>query len=251
MVPGMPISLRARRLAPLLAVAGLTVAGVSACDSDTPPVGSNPRQVSVVGVGDVQGAPDTLIAEVGIEFVAPDVTGAMNSSNERQQAVIDALVDNGVDRKDIATTQVGLQPQYTDSSSSSSATITGYRASNSLRVTIKKLDTASRVLAIIVHTGGDATRISSVGYTIDDDSELIKAARTRAFEDARARAEQYAQMSGLKLGKVISISESAASSGGAVTRAPAPMPRAMASDVPLEPGQQTVSFSVSAVWELD
>ena len=49
--------------------------------------------------------------------------------------------------------------------------ITGYRADNSIRVKIHPADSASHVLAIIVGTGGDATRINSVflpGVTLDD-----------------------------------------------------------------------------------
>jgi uncharacterized protein len=222
---------------------GLAVGVLSACDSHAGRVGDNPREVTVVGSGQVQGVPDTLTADVGIEFTAPDVTAAMNQTNDRQQAVINAVTGAGVDRKDISTTNVSLQPQY----DSSSGAITGYRAGNSIRIKIHPTDSASHVLAVIVGAGGDATRINSVSYSIADDSQLVKDARARAFQDAKDRAEQYAQLSGLKLGKVISISEA---SGGA---APAPPPLrggAMPSNVPLEPGQQTVSFSVTVVWQL-
>jgi uncharacterized protein YggE len=137
---------------------------------------------------------------------------------------------------------VNLQPQYGPDSSA----ITGYHASNSLAVKIRNLGSASQTLALIVSTGGDATRINSVDYSIDDDSQLVKDARARAFDDAKARAEQYAQLSGLELGKVISISEV----GGSASPPAQPMPRAAAAPVPLEPGQQTVSFSVTVIWEL-
>ena len=222
---------------------GLAVTVLTACDSDKGSVGDNPRQVTVIGSGQVQGVPDTLTADVGVEFTAPDVTAAMNQTNDRQQAVINALVGAGVDGKDISTTEVSLQPQY----DSASGNITGYRADNSLRVKIHPAASASHVLAVIVGTGGDATRINSVSYSIADDSQLMKDARARAFQDAKDRAEQYAQLSGLTLGKVISISEA---SGATPPIAP-PAPRSgMPANVPLEPGQQTVSFSVTAVWEL-
>ena len=125
------------------------------------------RQVTVVGAGEVQGTPDTLTVNASIEFIAPDVTGAMNQTSDRQQAVIDALVGAGIDRKDISTTQVSLQPQF--AGGDSTATIIGYRASNSIDVKIRKLDAASQALALIVSTGGDATRINSVNYSIEDD----------------------------------------------------------------------------------
>lgn len=224
------------------AATGLVVAAtLSGCDS-APPVSTNARQVTVVGSGQVQGVPDTLTADVEIEAVAADVTAAMNQTNQRQQAVISALTAGGIDPADIGTTGVNLQPQYGDNQ-----VITGYRASNSIRVKIRKLDTASGALTAIVNAGGNNTRINSVSYSIEDDSKLVSDARTRAFEDARGRAQQYAQLSGLSLGKVISISET---SGGATPPPPVPMPGAMAAAVPLQPGQQTVSFAVTAVWEL-
>ena len=239
----MAVSTRARLALRCILALGLVGAAMSACDSHSDRVGDNTRQVTVVGSGHVEGVPYTLTANVGIEFTAPDVTAAMDQTNDRQQAVINALVGAGVDRKDISTTEVSLQPQY----GSSGGTITGYRASNSIQVKIHPAGSASHVLAVIVGTGGDATRINSVSYSIADDSQLVKDARARAFQDAKDRAEQYAQLSGLKLGKVISISEV---SGGAVPPTVLPAPRAMPSNVPLEPGQQTVSFSVTAVWEL-
>src|ERR1700760_2386154 len=98
----------------VVAAAGFGVAMLSACDKHnaTPAPGVNPRQVTVLGSGQVQGVPDTLTADVGIEFTAPDVTAAMNQTNDRQQAVINAVTGAGVDRKDISTTDVSLQPQY-------------------------------------------------------------------------------------------------------------------------------------------
>jgi len=245
----MPIAARAtlsRRFL-LLAAAGLSVVGISACDSSSGPTSTtdkDTRQVTVVGAGEVQGTPDTLTVNASIEFVAPDVSGAMNQTSDRQKAVIDALVGFGIDRKDISTTQVSLQPQF---AGGDSTTIIGYRASNSIDVKIRKLDTASQALALIVSTGGDATRINSVNYSIENDSQIVKDARARAFNDAKDRAQQYAQLSGLSLGKVMSITES----GGATPPTPLPSPRgAEIAAVPLEPGQQTVGFSVTVIFQL-
>ncbi|WP_059016572.1 SIMPL domain-containing protein [Mycobacterium sp. M26] len=238
----MPIA--RRRL--LVAAAGVTAVVLSGCDAaSTAPAPNNPRQVTVVGNGQVKGVPDTLTADVSIEASAPDVTTATNQTNDRQKSVLNALNASGIDAKDISTTGVSLQPQYgTDGS-----TISGYRASNSIQITIRKLDTASQVLANVISAGGDATRINSVSYSIEDDSKLVSDARARAFNDAKERAAQYAELSGLSLGKILLISESP---GSEPPPPPTPMPRgAMASDVPLQPGEQTVGFSVTAVWELD
>ncbi|OBF40851.1 hypothetical protein A5724_06895 [Mycobacterium sp. ACS1612] len=231
----------------LIAAAALAAVGLSACDSTSGPTGSSDnqtRQVTVVGAGEVQGAPDTLNVNASIEFVAPDVSGAMNQTSDRQQAVIDALVGAGIDRKDISTSNVSLQPQF---AGGDSTTIVGYRANNSIDIKVRKLDTASQTLASIINTGGDATRINSVNYSLDDDSQLVKDARARAFNDAKDRAQQYAQLSGLHLGKVVSITES----GGSPP--PTPLPNFKGAEmaaVPVEPGQQTVNFSVTVIFEL-
>lgn len=254
----MPIAARARLANRLivLAAAGLVVAGLAACDAKSSSSPSGPsilptadpstRQVTVVGTGEVQGRPDTLNAQVSIEATAPDVTAAMNQTSDRMQAVINALVGSGIDRNDIATTNVTLQPQY--GGGVNNPTIVAYQASNSINVKIRNLNNASQTLGLIGTTGGEATRINSVSFAIDDDSQLVKDARTRAFDDAKDRAEQYAQLAGLTLGDVISISESAGTTPP--TPPPAPMPRAAMEAVPLEPGQQTVGFSVTVIWEL-
>jgi uncharacterized protein YggE len=236
------VNAKLRTRALVVVLAALVIAGVSGCDSTSGPDShgaSDTRQVTVIGAGKVQGTPDTLTANVAMESVAPDVTAALNQSNQRQQAVIDALVGNKVDRKDISTTHVSVQPQ-----TNSDGATTGYRASNAIDVKIRDITAASQLLALIASTGGDATRINSVSYSIEDDSQLVKDARAQAFNDAKSRAEQYAQLSGLNLGKVISISEQSGSTP------PTPMPRMAMDSVPLEPGQQTVNFTVTVIWEL-
>jgi hypothetical protein len=225
----MSISARARLPTRFLVVAaaGLTVAGLAACDAKSGPAQAtdgNVRQVTVVGEGKVQGTPDTVTVAAAIES-------------------IDAVASQGIDRKDISTTGVTLQPQYGDDS-----VITAYQASNSIEVKIRKLDAASPTILAIQNAGGNATRINSVNLSIEDDSQLVKDARAGAFNDAKNRAQQYAQLSGLDLGKVLSISEA-----GANVTPPTPMPRFDATAqaaVPISPGQQTVGFSVTVVWEL-
>lgn len=245
----MPISAWAK--APIrflvLAAAGLTVAGLAGCDAKSGPVPAAPgslRQVTVVGEGKVQGVPDTVTVDAAIESTASDASTALNQTNQRMAAVTDAVAGQGIDRKDVSTTGVTLAPQYGDNS-----VITGYQASNSIEVKIRKLDAASPTILAIQNAGGNATRINSVNLSIEDDSQLVKDARARAFEDAKSRAQQYAQLAGLDLGKVISITEA----GANVPPTPMPMPRfdaAAQAAVPLSPGQQTVGFSVTVVWEL-
>jgi uncharacterized protein YggE len=234
----------------VLASATLAVVGVVGCDAKSAPAAvpgtTAPRQVTVVGEGKVDGTPDTLVISLSIAATAPDAIGASNQTSARANALTDALAGQGIDRKDISTTTVTLQPQY---GGSDNTVIVGYQSSNSIDVKVRKVETGPQVLGVITTTGGDATRINSVSYSIEDDSQLVKDARGRAFADAKDRAQQYAQLSGLDLGKVLSISEAGS---GAPPPQPMPSPARfdMATAVPMSPGQQTVGFSVTVVWEL-
>lgn len=230
----------------VLAAAALVIAGVAACEAKpaaTPlPGEDNVRKVTVVGSGEVQGTPDTGTINASIVFQSPDAVAATNQTNERMAQVIAAVKGQGIADADISTVQVEVSPQYGDNS-----TITGYQATNAISVKVRDVNAAGPTVAAIQTTGGNAARINSVNFSIEDDSQFVKDARARAFEDAKARAQQYAELSGLTLGQVISISETGADTP------PTPMPRygAMeASAPPLQPGQQTVGFSVTVVWEL-
>ena len=153
------------------AAAGLTVAGaiggrLSADIHPTPGVGS--QQVTVVGAGQVQGSPDTLTA---------DVEHRVHRARRHRRDEPDQQSPAGGDqraRRSRASTartsappQVTLQPQY--SASGAAGTPPSPVTAPPMRSTVKihPTDAASRMLAVIVSTGGDATRISSVSYSID------------------------------------------------------------------------------------
>ncbi|HEY5856108.1 MAG TPA: SIMPL domain-containing protein [Aldersonia sp.] len=228
------------------AAAVALVAGVAGCSANSS--GEAPvREVSVVGTGEVRGKPDVLRAEVGVEVSAPDVSGAVSAANERSRAMVDALTAAGVDRADIQTTEVSITPEYSSPGiEGGTATVSGYRATNTVRIVVRDLDNASTVLDDAVAAAGDAARLNGVSFSIDDDTQLLADARARAFEDAKARAQQYADLAGMNLGDVITISESGSA-------APTPVERAQAdaaTPMTIEPGTQTLSFSVSVRWEL-
>lgn len=236
-----------KALASAVLLAAVAVTAACGTDSSSAPTSGTPAGINVNGVGEVQGTPDTLTARIGVETTADDVTTAIDQANTAVSAVTDAISAAGVDRADIQTQQVSIDPQYSDGFSVSTSTISGYRATNTLQVTVRDLSKASSVLGDATTAGGNATRVSGVSFRIDDDSDLIADARSRAFADARDRAEQYASLAGNDLGKVVSITENITGQESAPS-----FDRSSASSaVPIEPGQQTVSVSVAVQWGLE
>ena len=186
----MPIPARASlpRFPLAVAAAGVIAATLAGCDSQSGPTltpGSDSRQVTVVGAGEVQGTPDTLTVNASIEFLAPDATGAMNQTSERQKAVIDALVERRHRPQGHRHHRRSICSRSTAATAPRSR---AYHATNSITVTIRDLDKASDAIGLIVSTGGNATRINSISYSIEDDSQLVQDARARAFDDAKDRA---------------------------------------------------------------
>ncbi|TSD99978.1 DUF541 domain-containing protein [Skermania sp. ID1734] len=226
------------------ATVSLLLAGCSSDDDN----GASTHEVTVVGSGEVTGAPDILNADVGVSTTAADVSGAVEAANQKAKAMIDAVVNAGVARSDVQTSELSIQPEYNNPAPGGTSTVSGYRATNSVHITVRDLTKASKVLDAAVKAGGNDARLGGVSFAIDDNSKLLADARKRAFEDAKNRAKQYADLSGLPLGKVIDISET--SSGG-----PTPMPRQngtmnAAPDMPIEPGTQKVHFDVTVKWAL-
>ncbi|KIA64776.1 SIMPL domain-containing protein [Nocardia vulneris] len=201
------------------------------------------RDVTVVGTGQVRGAPDILNADLGVEVSADKVSAAITKANEKAKAMTDAMVAAGVTREDVRTTDVSIQPQY---AGGSDRTVIGYRAGNSVRVVVRELTKASGVLDAAIAAGGNETRLRGVSFAIDDNSQLLADARARAFADAKARAEQYAVLAGVQLSEVITISEASNRDESPKYSARDAAPQS----VPLEPGTQTVTFTVKVTWGL-
>ena len=219
----------------VIAGATLLLSGCGSSDSGTA------REVTVVGTGQVRGAPDTLNADVGVEVTAPDVSTAIDQANDKAKAVTDAMVTAGATRQDIQTTDVSVQPQY-----GPDRNVSGYTATNTVHVVVRDLPKASAILSAAVQAGGNATRIRGVSFALDDNSKLLADARAGAFADAKARADQYAALSGLKLRDVKTVNETrSGESTSPQAKAQFAMP-----DVPLEPGQQTVTFTVTVTWNM-
>jgi uncharacterized protein len=238
---------RPRKILAVVAVSAALTAPLAACGSS----GDASKEVTVVGSGQVRGAPDILTAGVGVEVVAADVSGAVTQVNEKARQMIDAMVAAGVAAEDVRTSDLSVQPQYDSNGGPyGGGAVTGYRATNSVQIIVRDLDKASGVLDAGIAAGGNAARLNTVSFDIDDDSQLLADARARAFEDAKSRAQQYADLSDTSLKNVITITE-AHSTGRGQNMDMRSAQDAPLADIALAPGTQQVSFEVTVTWALD
>lgn len=235
----------------LVLVAGLAVA-MAACTPDVTveapsSTADAPSGISVSGQGQVTGTPDTLTMTFGVQVRRDSVSEAVSVAADRADAVIDALKAAGVADEDIQTANYSVWPEY--DWTENQQRLIGYQVSNSVIAKIRDLDSAGETIDSATQAGGDDVTVNGVSFSIEDNEELIEAARQAAWDNARAKADQLAALSGVTLGAPTSINE---------TFAPSPTPfryeeaSLAAGDVatPIVPGEQAVTVSISVQFSI-
>ncbi|MGH3264243.1 MAG: SIMPL domain-containing protein, partial [Trebonia sp.] len=167
---------------------------------------------------------------------------ALGSADDAVNRVTAALRTHGVVAADIATSDLSIWPSYPDGSRAPN----GYSVNESLTATLNNLSAAGVQIDAAVRAGGNATTVSGISVNLTDDSSLLAAARGRAVADAEARAAQYAKALGEPLGSVLSITDQAPAEP--VTQFATGSTAAAAKAVPISPGTQQSSVSVTAVF---
>ena len=180
----------------------------SASSVETPK--SIERSITVVGEGEVSVAPDVAEANVGVEVLAPTVKEATEEAKERMTAIMAALQERGIAEKDIQTSNYSIYferyPEVRAMVEAAPPEVEGsYRVSNMLRIKIRDLDKIGAVLDGVIEAG--ANSIYGVNFTVDDLSEVRSEARGKAIDDAKAKAQELADLNGVNLGEVLQISE--------------------------------------------
>ena len=224
-------------LASALVFAGPTMVGYAQEDTRS--------TISVVGDGRVLVQPDVAHASFGVESTAPTLSEAQADAATRMQAVVDALVAQGVGRDDIRTTRLGVNPVYDRNDASQ---VRGYRATNSVQVMVRDLARVGPIVDAVTAAG--ANRVDGISFAIDNPEPPKDRARALALANARAKAEQLASLAGLRIVGVKSIVEAdPAVRPVPITReAAAPAGLAAAPPPPVEPGTQEVRTQVSVVY---
>jgi hypothetical protein len=227
------------------AVLAATLLAIPAA-APAPAVPAAIETVSVNGTGRVELTPDRAVFTVGVQTMAPSVAAAAQENSARASAIIAALKRLGAADRQIRTSQVSIYPQQ-EQQDGRAPKIVGYQVSNSITVTHEDPAAVGKLLQAAVDAG--ANSVSGVGFTVSDPARGRDGALQAAFADARAKADVLARAAGRTVGRALTIVE-----GGAV-RPPIPMQYEMktmsrSADIPVEPGTEEISFTVSVVFEL-
>lgn len=167
-------------------------------------------QIVVSGQGSAELAPDMAVLQMMVTREAATARAALDANSSAMAQVIKALRDEGIAERDIQTANFSIQPRYTYPSPKAQGEnqvprIVGYTVRNGLSVRVRDLGKLGAVMdqsvTLGVNEGGNLL------FTNDDPSAAIEQARIAAVQEATGKATTLARAAGVKLGRVLEISE--------------------------------------------
>ena len=161
----------------------------------------------VTGQGEVSVVPDIAVISLGIESEDDSVATARDRAAAAMNDVMDTLSSNGIADKDIQTQYFNIQQVRRWDRETEEEVVTGYRVTNTVKVTVRDMDKVGTIIDAVTDAGGDLTRINGINFSIDDPDEYYEEAREEAMTDAKNKAEQLAKLANVSLGAATYISE--------------------------------------------
>lgn len=213
----------------------------------------NPKNtISVSAEGKVQAVPDLATVNLGVLTQGGSAATVQDENSKKINKIIEFVKNQGISKEDIATSQFNIYPQQ--DYQAGRTIITGYQANQTITVKIRGVDKSAEKLGKILDgvTNNGANQINGVNLSFDDPDDLRQQARKQAIGKAKEKAGELAKIAGLRLGKVVNLSESGNTPGpipyyadgfgaGGAERSIAPK---------IEPGSQDVTATMTVVFEV-
>lgn len=210
-----------------------------------------PGTITVVGEGKVSLKPDIARVTIGVETVNVSVQEATAANKTIVEAVLAALQAEGVAESDLRTTGFSVFAERYGPEGMLPDNEVRYRVSNSVSVTIRDLDKVGAIIDVAVDAG--ANNIYGVEFALDDTSVAQSDARSAAIANGLQKATELAELSGVSLGRVVSISEVIGAGGGYYAGTFSEMARmgfGGGGGAPIAPGQLDLVMQLQIVYAI-
>lgn len=207
-------------------------------------VAQQPKGITVTGTAEVSGNPDIAYVTFGVVTEDANAAQAAQENAAKSNAVINAIIKSGIPKSDIQTIQYTIYPQtrYPGPNETSKTPVTIYQVSNLIKVKMHDLSKIGTLIDAAVSAG--ANNIQNVTFTVENQDPLRRQALAQAVKNAKTKAVVIADALGVKLGKVISASESTG-----FTPRPFEMGfKSAEAATPIIPGQVEVNANVTLVY---
>ena len=201
--------------------------------------------IVVAGTGRVSVEPDVADLRLGVSVARPTVDSARAVAAETMDAILAAVADAGLERRDVRSTLLSVQPRY-DYREHRQAMLTGYELANMVEVTVRDLARLGDVVDGTLRAG--ATSLDGLSFRVADRAPAEREARLRAMGEARARAEVLAEAAGLAIVGVSDIVEGLVASPPEPRYKPARMMVSEDASTPVEAGSLEIAVSVTVTY---
>jgi len=205
------------------------------------------RTLSLTASGAVKTTPDKVDISTGVTSEAKTAREALDQNTDAMAKVVRALKEDGIEPKDIQTTNFSVNPVYEQKAEGRPPLVIGYRVTNQVRISLHDIKKLGAILDKVVSLG--ANQIDSIEFGVEEPEALKDEARKLAIKNVSENAKLYADAAGVGLGPILAISEEESSYQPRYAAGAARME--MAKDVPIEAGTATVEVRVSVTWEIN
>lgn len=176
-------------------------------------IGKENNIITVIKTGTVYAIPDLAQVSISIRTEEKKVGDALKNNSEKSTAVIQFLKDQGISETDIKTRYFNVYPLYewrepTSATIYSTGTriLVGYEAYQTIEVKIRDSEKISGIIEGAINAG--ANEVSNLNFIVENEEIFKTQARTKAIIDAKNEASKIAQTLGIKLGSIVSFTES-------------------------------------------
>lgn len=236
-------------LVPLVPLMPLLARSSAAAQTMAEGTGTRPLpSVSVSASGDAKVPPDRASLRVSVQTHATTAAAAASQNATRQTAVLSALRAVGLTNDQLSTADYTVSPEYRYEQNKS-PTLTGYTVTNTVVADVHDVASVGKVLDAALGSGANV--VSSLDFYASNTDAARRQAISAAVARAHAEADAAARAAGGTLGPLLSLQID-----GNQPTPPRPMMRMAASSAqsestpsPINPGQQTLTVSVSARWQ--
>jgi uncharacterized protein len=226
-----------------------------ACNAAETSLKDNTPHITITGSASEEVAPDRATIALGVVSERPTAEEAAAENAKSAKAVVDEILAQGVDAKDVRTVGVFLSPfsvEERDPRGGPTLRVRkGFRARNDLDVTIRSIDGTGRIAQRLIDKG--ANNIQDVTFDLSDSEARLEHLRVEAIKDALHRAELLVDAIGLRLGRVLEINPLPDGADAAAQRFQTRSGLAEAKTleaIPIQPGLRKLSARVTVSWAL-
>ncbi len=208
------------------------------------------KTINISAEGKVTVSPD--IAKLSFSVVSEGANPKLlaENNNKKMNAAIDFAKSQGIEEKDIKTTEYNLSPRYEYNEKTKKTFISGYTLTQTVLVKVRDLAKTAEVLGGLPALG--INQISSISFDIDEPEKYLSEARNQAFDKAKEKAKAMAEKNDVKLVRVINFYEYQPITYYGQTKMASGMGGAEAAPVvpQIQPGSQEVTIQVSVTYEI-